>query len=300
MCPQEELKKDCTLAFSTVPHQHNQAKGNVMSCDKTDLDQHIEQMLADPAHHGHPLQKALSQLWQIHLEERSRLERATHLSDAYQQLARERETDLGERFNKQLRQLEKLARISDRYQHMMRDLNLALNEASNRDVLTGLGNRRLLMERLKEETERAARTGRSYSLAMLDADHFKEVNDTHGHETGDRVLVEIATTVQAGLREYDVCGRWGSEEFLILLPDTKAEAAMAIVENVRSTISQIRVHADLDQGSASISVTASIGISEYAPGESFSQTVNRADSAMLEAKRSGRNHSVMAKGPAAD
>jgi len=264
-----------------------------MSRDNSDLDQRIERLLEDPKHQGHPLQTALAQLWHVHLEERYRLERVTHLSDAYQQLARERENNLGERFNKQLRQLEKLARISDRYQQMMRDLNLALNEASHRDVLTGLGNRRLLMERLKEETERAIRTGRSYSLAMLDVDHFKEVNDTHGHETGDRVLVEIAATVQSGLREYDLCGRWGGEEFLILLPDTSAEGALAVVENVRSAISQIRVRADLEH----ISVTASIGISEYSPGESFSQAVNRADSAMLEAKRGGRDHSIIAKAP---
>lgn len=267
-----------------------------MSRDHTDLDQRIEQLLAEPAHHGHPLHKGLSQLWQAHREERHRLERVTHLSDAYQQLARDRENHLGERFNKQLRQLEKLARISDRYQQMMRDLNLALNEASNRDVLTGLGNRRLLMERLKEETERATRTGRGYALAMLDVDHFKDVNDSHGHETGDRVLVEIASTVQAGLREYDVCGRWGGEEFLILLPDTQAEDALDVAENVRTTIRNIRVRADLEQ----ISVTASIGISVYAQGESFSQTVNRADSAMLEAKRGGRDHSVLARHPQAD
>lgn len=261
-----------------------------MTRDKPDLDTHVEGLLADAEYQGHPLKDALARLWQVHLEERYRLERVTHLSDAYQQLAREREKNLGERFNKQLRQLEKLARISDRYQKMMRDLNLALNEASNRDVLTGLGNRRLLMERLKEETERANRTGGKYALAMLDVDHFKQVNDTFGHETGDRVLIEIANTVQDGLREYDVCGRWGGEEFLIMMPETTSSDAVKIMDRVRSKIAAIRVRAEANE----VAVTASTGIAQYHTGESFSQAIHRADAALLEAKRGGRDRSVSA------
>jgi diguanylate cyclase (GGDEF)-like protein len=262
-----------------------------MPRDNSAFDERIEQLLADPSHRGHPLHGALDELWQLHLEDRYRLERVTHLSDAYQQLARQRETHLGERFNKQLRQLEKLARISDRYQQMMRDLNLALNEASNRDVLTGLGNRRLLMDRLKEESERATRRGQGYTLAMLDVDQFKQVNDTHGHETGDRVLVAIANTLQAGLREYDLGGRWGGEEFLVLLPETSAADAMVVLERVRQNIADLAVRTDSD----AIQVTASIGLSQHIPGETFSLTINRADAALMEAKREGRNRAVMAR-----
>lgn len=261
-----------------------------MPRDNSAFDERIEQLLADPAHSDHPLRGALGELWQLHLEERYRLERVTHLSDAYQQLARQRETHLGERFNKQLRQLEKLARISDRYQQMMRDLNLALNEASNRDVLTGLGNRRLLMDRLKEESERATRRGQGYALAMLDVDQFKHVNDTHGHETGDRVLIAIATTLQAGLREYDVCGRWGGEEFLVLLPETSAAEGLVVMERVRQNIAELAVRTDND----AICVTASIGVSQHVPGETFSLTIKRADAALLDAKRAGRNRAVVA------
>lgn len=261
-----------------------------MPRDNSAFDERIEQLLADPAHSGHPLRSALGELWQVHLEERYRLERVTHLSDAYQQLARQRETHLGERFNKQLRQLEKLARISDRYQQMMRDLNLALNEASNRDVLTGLGNRRLLMDRLKEESERVTRRGQGYTLAMLDVDQFKQVNDTHGHETGDRVLIAIATTLQAGLREYDVCGRWGGEEFLVVLPDTTAAEGLIVMERVRQNIAELAVRTDHD----AIQVTASIGLSAHVPGETFSMTIKRADAALLDAKRAGRNRAVVA------
>lgn len=86
---------------------------------------------------------------------------------------------------------------------MMRDLNLALKEASIRDPLTGLPNRRMLLERLREENERSQRHGQSYVLAMLDVDFFKQVNDTWGHDSGDRVLVEIARAMESELREYD-------------------------------------------------------------------------------------------------
>jgi diguanylate cyclase (GGDEF)-like protein len=261
-----------------------------MSRDPRPFDQHIERLLADDSYVGHPLHDALGDLWKAHCEQRERLERVTHLSDAYQTLARKRENDLGDRFNKQFRQLEKLARISDRYQQMMRDLNLALNDASNRDVLTGLGNRRLLIERLREETERAQRSGQHYSLAMLDVDHFKLVNDTFGHEMGDQALIEIGTAVQIELREYDICGRWGGEEFLVLLPNTDANAALKVAERIRMGIRNLVVRA----GTKTLSVSASIGVSTHRPEEDFSVTVSRADAALLEAKRAGRDRSVLA------
>lgn len=262
-----------------------------MSRDPRSHDENIEQLLADTTHAGHPLHDALDKLWRTYLEQRTRLERVTHLSDAYQALARKREADLGDRFNKQLRQLEKLARISDRYQQMMQDLNVSLNEASNRDVLTGLGNRRLLIERLKQETQRADRTGQHYSLAMLDVDNFKQVNDTHGHEMGDEVLVGIGTAVQLELREYDLCGRWGGEEFLVILPNTPAEAAMSVAERVRTGIRNLAVRS----GTQKLSVSASIGVSVHRANEDFSNTVSRADAALLEAKRNGRDRCVSAE-----
>jgi len=179
-----------------------------MKSDDQDFEQHIKRLLADPSYRDHPLYIALACLWQQHREQLTRLERITSLSDAYQALARTRELSLSERFDKQVRQLEKVVRISDRYQEMMRDLNLALKEASTHDPLTGLANRRLLLDRLKEETERYTRNGHTFVLAMLDVDYFKQVNDKHGHDVGDKVLQAIARTMQAELREYDVCGRW--------------------------------------------------------------------------------------------
>lgn len=256
-----------------------------MKSDDPDFEQHIKRLLADPSYRDHPLYIALACLWQTHREQLTRLERITSLSDAYQALARSRELSLSERFDKQVRQLEKVVRISDRYQEMMRDLNLALKEASTHDALTGLPNRRLLLDRLKEETERYTRNGHTFVLAMLDVDYFKQVNDRHGHDIGDKVLQAIARTMQAELREYDVCGRWGGEEFLFLLPETDLAAALTVITRVHQGIRDLAVRI----GDDAITVTCSIGIAEHRPEESFADTLNRADSALLDAKREGRD-----------
>nr|EKU5055187.1 biofilm formation regulator diguanylate cyclase SiaD [Pseudomonas aeruginosa] len=222
-----------------------------------------------------------------------RLERIARISDGFQSMAREQNLSLSERYHKQLRRLEKVARISDRYQQMMRDLNLALKEASIRDPLTGLPNRRMLLERLREENERSQRHGQSYVLAMLDVDFFKQVNDTWGHDSGDRVLVEIARAMESELREYDLCGRWGGEEFLPLLPQTRLQDAGPVLERVRDSVRTLAVRV----GTEALSVTASVGVTEHRIGETYSQTVNRADAALLDAKRSGRDKCVFAALP---
>ncbi|MBG7156386.1 biofilm formation regulator diguanylate cyclase SiaD [Pseudomonas aeruginosa] len=224
-----------------------------------------------------------------------RLERIARISDGFQSMAREQNLSLSERYHKQLRRLEKVARISDRYQQMMRDLNLALKEASIRDPLTGLPNRRMLLERLREENERSQRHGQSYVLAMLDVDFFKQVNDTWGHDSGDRVLVEIARAMESELREYDLCGRWGGEEFLLLLPQTRLQDAGPVLERVRDSVRTLAVRV----GTEALSVTASVGVTEHRIGETYSQTVNRADAALLDAKRSGRDNCVFAALPPA-
>lgn len=227
-----------------------------------ELDAWIDGLLADPQFHGHPLHQALARLRQQSLEQLVRLERIARISDGFQSMAREQNLSLSERYHKQLRRLEKVARISDRYQQMMRDLNLALKEASIRDPLTGLPNRRMLLERLREENERSQRHGQSYVLAMLDVDFFKQVNDTWGHDSGDRVLVEIARAMESELREYDLCGRWGGEEFLLLLPQTRLQDAGPVLERVRDSVRTLAVRV----GTEALSVTA-IGAGEAAGAE---------------------------------
>lgn len=250
-----------------------------------ELDQRIAELLADPAYAGHPLREALEALWRHTGEQMARIQRVTQLSDAYQSMAHERELGLCDQFDRQLRRLTRIARISDHYQNMMRDLNRALEETSSRDPLTGLLNRRALMEMIKQEVQRASRSGDSFVVAMLDVDHFKAVNDRYGHETGDRALVELAGVLGESLRQYDLCGRWGGEEFLVLLPQTQPDTAQAVMDRLVGDVRGLAIAA----GDDVLRLTVSIGMAYHQLGETFSETLSRADQALYLAKQDGRD-----------
>ncbi len=267
-----------------------------MKAGNADLDQRIAELLADPAHAGHPLREALEALWRHTADQMARIERVTQLSDAYQTMAHEREIGLCDRFDRQLRRLTRIARISDHYQSMMRDLNAALEETSSRDPLTGLLNRRALMETIKQEVQRVARGGQPFVVGMLDVDHFKAVNDRYGHEAGDRALVELARVLRHGLREYDLCGRWGGEEFLVLLPNTGPEAAQAVMDRL---VGEVRAMV-IDVGGEALRLTVSIGMSCHQLGETFSETLSRADQALYLAKQDGRDRVALGYTPGAE
>jgi len=258
---------------------------------QTLLENQVVETLSNPENQGHPLHETLSQLWEAHHNLLNRIERIARVSDGYQSIVRDREMTLSARFDKQLRQLEKVARISDRYQVMMRDLNIALKEASTHDALTGIANRRLLTERLREEAERAKRYSRPLCVAMVDIDRFKIINDDYGHEIGDNVLMEVVRVMEAEIREHDLCGRWGGEEFLLLMPETTTDSAVRVMERLREAIArlQIRVHED------SISVTVSLGLAQLRADENYSSAINRADVALLRAKRNGRDRYELAE-----
>ena len=257
-----------------------------MKGNKEDLEAQIPRLLEQTELQQSPLYAApLNELWSAHQDLARRIDRISHISDGFQSMARQREQSLTERLNKQLRQLEKVARISDRYQNMMRDLNEALREASTHDALTGLGNRRLLVDRLKKEAERFIRYQRPFSIAMLDVDHFKSINDRYGHEVGDGALIELARVLDAEIRDSDLCGRWGGEEFLILLPETGTAEATLVMERVRSAVERLTIRVQDE----SVGMTVSIGIAQHSPNNSYSDTISQADHALLEAKRGGRN-----------
>ena len=110
-----------------------------------------------------------------------------------------------------------------------------------RDELTGVYSRASLYERLREEIERASRYNNRFSVLMLDVDHFKQVNDTYGHNTGDKVLRMIAKTIRYAVRGTDTVGRWGGEEFLVLLPETNLTGAAHIAERIRQQVSQLKM-----------------------------------------------------------
>lgn len=160
--------------------------------------------------------------------------------------------------------------------------NQMLENLSVTDRLTGLFNRRKFDEVLANECERAARTAMPLALMMADIDHFKTVNDSHGHQVGDDLLVAIAGLLQQGVRRVDTVARWGGEEFMILCPATNLAAACAVAENIRHSI-----------GGTDFPVvgrkTCCFGVSEFRPNEPSEALVKRADDALYRAKNEGRN-----------
>jgi diguanylate cyclase (GGDEF)-like protein len=168
--------------------------------------------------------------------------------------------------------------------------NRTLSEVSSRDALTGLYNRWFVIEKIDSEMNRAMRHGSPMSLIMLDIDHFKRVNDTWGHGVGDQVLQAIGKLLRESCRVYDVPGRYGGEEFCIVLPETKPGNTGVVAERIRSRLEET----ELPCGETSISVTASIGIAGMDLPEmnellSPAALIDRADRALYSAKNRGRN-----------
>jgi diguanylate cyclase len=244
----------------------------------------VRALLEGEDHRSDPLHVALSRLYRQHEALREHVDRLVRISDAYHEASRERNRALISQHNAQLRRLEKLARISDRYQNSLREVAETLEVASLEDPLTGLGNRRYLMRHLRQEAERALRRQSPLSVGVLDVDHFKRINDTFGHEVGDTALCEIAGAISENLRTYDLCGRWGGEEFLLIFPDTELEPATMIAERVNAVVSALRP----DMPGDPLPISASIGLARMQPDEDILDTVNRADAALMEAKRAGR------------
>lgn len=165
-----------------------------------------------------------------------------------------------------------------------------IEELAMRDELTGVFNRRFLMETIRNEKLRCDRTGTAFALCILDVDHFKQVNDRHGHVAGDQVLQAIAKTAGGALRQTDYFGRYGGEEFALVLTGTVADGAMVIAERVRGMIEAL----DFSVISPQFRVTVSIGIAAVHRGEDTEEAFKRADKALYLAKESGRNRCIIA------
>jgi diguanylate cyclase len=150
------------------------------------------------------------------------------------------------------------------------------------DAVTGMSNRMHLNGLLAKELERARRFKREFSVILFDLDHFKNVNDTHGHDAGDDVLRETARTVREHLRPSDELGRWGGDEFLILTPESDAASSRQLAERLRQVVAGHAAH-------ASDPITASFGVATYREGEDAEGLVKLADEALYRAKRAGRN-----------
>jgi diguanylate cyclase (GGDEF)-like protein len=154
------------------------------------------------------------------------------------------------------------------------------------DPLTGIATRHAMLPRMREEHQRVRRTGLVSSICMVDLDHFKLINDTHGHHAGDIVLEAVSNYLVNNLRRYDQVCRYGGEEFVLMLPNTAPEQAVPIVDRLRRGMAEL--HIQIDHG-APISITASFGIAPLMAQQPIGTSIGCADRAMYAAKRSGRN-----------
>ena len=159
---------------------------------------------------------------------------------------------------------------------------------ATQDELTGLVNRRHMTALMKTEQLRQQRSGAPIGLILLDIDHFKRINDQHGHHAGDAVLKAFARAASHQLRGSDVLSRWGGEEFLLMLPTATEAEALLCIERMRAELSQL----SLDTIVPGLRITFSAGVSACRPGETLDSAIERADRAMYRAKKTGRNRTV--------
>jgi diguanylate cyclase (GGDEF)-like protein len=200
---------------------------------------------------------------------------------------------LANRFHRALGEADGLRRdLSQRVEARTQELSEAYSKMEAlalRDGLTGMLNRRALLDRAHADLARARRQQAPFALAMIDVDHFKAINDTHGHLTGDLVLEHVAKQLMAGLRVSDDVGRWGGEEFLALLPEADAHEAMAAADRLLTQVQQSAFPA----AGGPIAVTVSIGVAAVAAsavaGARVDDLIRQADEALYRAKARGRN-----------
>ena len=194
--------------------------------------------------------------------------------------------------NKELKQLnESLEEKVALRTKELSEANLHLEEMSLTDVLTGLPNRRHAMRRLSSFWNEALQKNSTLVCMMIDADHFKEVNDAYGHGAGDGVLIELAKTLQHSLRNDDVVCRLGGDEFFVICPDTDIEGGMYIAEMTRKTVSELRVPTGGEPWHGSISV----GVASRLPDmKSYEELIKEADKGVYAAKEAGKNCVKMA------
>lgn len=185
------------------------------------------------------------------------------------------------------------ALLRERLRLQRADIRSALARAqtlATRDSLTNLTNRAQMVEILNREITRSQRYGSTFSLALLDIDYFKSINDNYGHQIGDEVLIGFANLAEASQRQTDVVARWGGEEFLILMPQTTIDCARQVVERLRQAIDNARLSKTVE----SLTVTTSAGVAQWRTGEALTLTLERADRALYIAKNAGRNRVELA------
>jgi diguanylate cyclase (GGDEF)-like protein len=173
---------------------------------------------------------------------------------------------------------------------LLGEMDRSLVLATRIDPMTGLANRRDIMEKMERELSRSERHQRTFAVMLVDLDNFKQLNDKYGFNDGDDVLVEVARVLRGCVRNEDVCARWGGEEFLFLLTETDIEGALTLAGKILESISMTEFKANRP----GIRITASIGLCEYQAGETIHDCVSRADKALRQAKEGGKNRFAVA------
>ncbi|MBH1985722.1 MAG: diguanylate cyclase [Burkholderiales bacterium] len=164
-----------------------------------------------------------------------------------------------------------------------------LQHMATQDTLTGLMNRRVMTDLAEAELKLVDRNGHPLTVALIDLDHFKQINDHHGHPAGDAVLSGFAAHALSQLRQVDKVARWGGEEFLVMMPQVQVSEALAGIERLRQSTESLRF-----AGYPRVRATFSAGMAQARPGETLEQLVDRADQALYEAKQAGRNRCCLA------
>lgn len=196
--------------------------------------------------------------------------------------------EFSEAFNSMVVALDKARTELDERNELLRAQAATLEELATTDVLAGTFNRRKFNELILAEIERVRRYGHPLSLLVVDIDHFKRINDTHGHEAGDEVLIVLAGLIRAGIRATDSLARWGGEEFVVLSPEVSVEEAAGLAERLRSAAGTYKY-------SFVGRVTASIGVAQHRVGETPDELFARADEALYRAKEGGRDRVEVAR-----
>ncbi|WP_374594658.1 GGDEF domain-containing protein [Aquabacterium sp.] len=171
------------------------------------------------------------------------------------------------------------------YLGMIKKAEKQLLVMASTDPLTKLNNRRRVTEIIEYEITRSKRMPRTLCFVLGDIDHFKAINDRHGHEGGDQVLIEVSQALRAAVREQDSVGRWGGEEFLVVLPNTELDGAELVAERIRNALGEMQVMA----GGEAVAVTMTLGLSSCREGENMEAAIARADEALYRGKAAGRN-----------
>ncbi len=219
---------------------------------------------------------------------RERISRIRQQVQSFQQSEERRQEDI-EADNQRLR--DRLAGLEG--QTRMLEEQLKQSEAKLfRDTLTGLPNRLAFDHRVKLEVARMRRDHSALTLAIWDLDRFKEINDTLGHQAGDKTLIIVGKTFMTQIRDVDLISRFGGEEFAMLLPGADGEEALQVVNRIREKLARTK----LRYRNREIAVTSSCGLAEFRPGEDVESVFSRADDALYQAKEQGRNRCVLSNG----